>query len=217
MKSIRSGAIRDRTATVATPMPRPTTSCRSTASTTSSSTSATPRRPPTSTCTPSASSEVAYAGLETGVRDRASHVLEQGRIRLVLTGALAPGPRDRRATTPRHGDGVQGDRARRSPTSTHAYREAIAARRARASREPHDDRATSTARVRLATIATYGDTLHTFVDRARLQGRRSCPASRAREPRAPATPACSRSTTSSATSSSATWTSGSATTRTSSG
>jgi 4-hydroxyphenylpyruvate dioxygenase len=29
--------------------------------------------------------QVAYAGLETGVRDRASHVLEQGRVRLVLT------------------------------------------------------------------------------------------------------------------------------------
>ena len=34
--------------------------------------------------------EVAYAGLETGVRDRTSHVLEQGRIRIVLTGALVP-------------------------------------------------------------------------------------------------------------------------------
>ena len=34
--------------------------------------------------------ETAYAGLETGVRDRASHVLEQGRIRIVLTGALTP-------------------------------------------------------------------------------------------------------------------------------
>src|SRR5262249_39413128 len=34
--------------------------------------------------------EVAYAGLETGVRDRASHVLQQGRIRIVLTGALRP-------------------------------------------------------------------------------------------------------------------------------
>src|SRR3954451_22105228 len=33
--------------------------------------------------------EVAYSGLETGVRDRASHVLQQGRIRLVLTGALS--------------------------------------------------------------------------------------------------------------------------------
>ena len=35
--------------------------------------------------------EVAYAGLETGTREHVSHVLEQGRIRLVLTGALASG------------------------------------------------------------------------------------------------------------------------------
>src|SRR5688500_217630 len=35
--------------------------------------------------------QVAYAGLETGVRDRVSFVLQQGRIRLVLTGALTPG------------------------------------------------------------------------------------------------------------------------------
>ncbi len=31
---------------------------------------------------------VAYRGLETGVRDRTSHVLQQGRIKVVLTGAL---------------------------------------------------------------------------------------------------------------------------------
>ena len=35
--------------------------------------------------------EVAYAGLETGLRDRVSHVLQQGRIRLVLTGTLGVG------------------------------------------------------------------------------------------------------------------------------
>ena len=33
--------------------------------------------------------ETAYSGLETGRRDRVSHVLEQGRIRLVLTGSLS--------------------------------------------------------------------------------------------------------------------------------
>src|SRR3954467_11945652 len=35
--------------------------------------------------------EVAYAGLETGVRDRVSHVVRQGRITLVLTGTLRSG------------------------------------------------------------------------------------------------------------------------------
>src|SRR3712207_1028326 len=50
--------------------------------------------------------EVAYAGLETGVRDRVSHVLEQGRIRLVLTGALVPG-HEIGEHHARHGDGVR--------------------------------------------------------------------------------------------------------------
>ena len=33
---------------------------------------------------------IAYAGLETGLRDRSSYVLEQGNVRLVLTSALGP-------------------------------------------------------------------------------------------------------------------------------
>ena len=40
----------------------------------------------------------AYAGPETGVRDRASYVLEQGDIRLVLTSGPASRPRDRPLT-----------------------------------------------------------------------------------------------------------------------
>ena len=35
--------------------------------------------------------EIAYAGLETGIRDRSSHVVEQGRIRFVLTSPLHGG------------------------------------------------------------------------------------------------------------------------------
>src|SRR3954471_1297695 len=50
--------------------------------------------------------EVAYAGLETGVRDRTSHVLTQGRIRLVLTGALTPG-HEIAEHHARHGDGAR--------------------------------------------------------------------------------------------------------------
>src|ERR1700752_505672 len=47
----------------------------------------------------------AYAGLETGLRDCASFVLRQGRIRLVLTGALGSGS-EIAAHVRRHGDGV---------------------------------------------------------------------------------------------------------------
>jgi 4-hydroxyphenylpyruvate dioxygenase len=106
--------------------------------------------------------EVAYAGLETGVRDRASHVLQQGRIRIVLTGALTPDHEIGRHVA-RHGDGVKVI-ALSVPDADHAYREAVA-RGAEGVREPWeaaDDHGT----VRMATVATYGETLHTFVDRS---------------------------------------------------
>src|ERR1700741_858178 len=49
---------------------------------------------------------VAYAGPETGVRDRASYVLQQGKVRLVLTAPLAPeGEIAEHVRT--HGDGVR--------------------------------------------------------------------------------------------------------------
>src|SRR3954467_9932558 len=50
--------------------------------------------------------QVAYAGLETGQRDRASYVLQQGRIRLVLTGGLSSGA-PMAAHHRHHGDGVK--------------------------------------------------------------------------------------------------------------
>jgi 4-hydroxyphenylpyruvate dioxygenase len=110
--------------------------------------------------------EVGYAGLETGVRDRASHVLEQGRIRIVLTGALIPG-HEIGDHVAQHGDGVKVI-ALGVPDVDHAYREAVA-RGADGVREPYeisDDHGT----VKLASIATYGQTLHTFVDRSEYKG-----------------------------------------------
>src|SRR4051812_11966099 len=110
--------------------------------------------------------EVAYAGLETGTRDRASHVLEQGRIRLVLTGALhsdSPIAVHQR----HHGDGVKVI-ALSVPSVEHAYREANS-RGAEGGAEPHelsDEHGT----VRLATIRPYGETVHTFVERGAYAG-----------------------------------------------
>src|SRR4026208_1780219 len=65
----------------------------------------------------------AYAGPETGVRDRASYVLEQESIRLVLTSALRE---DHAIARPciRHGDGVE-DIALTVPDATEAYRQAV--------------------------------------------------------------------------------------------
>jgi 4-hydroxyphenylpyruvate dioxygenase len=110
--------------------------------------------------------EVAYAGLETGVRDRTSHVLAQGRIRLVLTGALTPGHEIGHHHAA-HGDGVH-DIALSVPDVEHAYREATT-RGAKGVREPWEERDDNGV-IRFATIEAYGETLHTFVDRSQYSG-----------------------------------------------
>jgi 4-hydroxyphenylpyruvate dioxygenase len=109
---------------------------------------------------------VAYAGLETGLRDRTSHVLVQGRIRLVLTGTLVAGT-DVARHHARHGDGVRVI-ALSVPDVDHAYAEAVA-RGARGLQAPFGT-ADTHGHVRQASIAAYGDTLHTFVDRSGYEG-----------------------------------------------
>jgi 4-hydroxyphenylpyruvate dioxygenase len=111
-------------------------------------------------------SEVAYAGLETGLRDRVSHVLRQGRIRLVLTGTLRNGT-DVAAHQHRHGDGVKVV-ALSVPDAAAAYREATArgARGLAAPRELSDEHGT----VRIAEITAYGETVHRFVQRGDYDG-----------------------------------------------
>ena len=110
--------------------------------------------------------EVAYAGLETGVRDRASHVLQQGRIRLVLTGSLHSDS-EIAAHQHRHGDGVKVI-AVSVPDVDHAWAHAME-HGAEAVEEPHD-LTDEHSTVRLATIRTYGETLHTFVHRGDYSG-----------------------------------------------
>ncbi len=108
----------------------------------------------------------AFAGLETGVRDRASFVLEQGRIRLVLTGTLHSDSEIARHHA-RHGDGVRSI-ALSVPDVDEAYAEALG-RGARGIANPADV-ADDDGTIRTATIAAYGDTLHTFVDRSGYEG-----------------------------------------------
>lgn len=129
-----------------------------------------------------------YAGPETGRRDMASYVLEQGEIRLVISGALDPdSPIAKHVQL--HGDGVH-DLAWIVDDVDAAYEAAIA-RGARSIREPWseyepvgDDETSEAVSVagsvdegsdevevlRLATIGTYGETQHTFVDRSRYHG-----------------------------------------------
>jgi 4-hydroxyphenylpyruvate dioxygenase len=109
---------------------------------------------------------VAYAGPETGVRDRCSWVLEQGDIRFVVTGALDP-DHPIASHQLRHGDGVR-DVAFRVPDAAAAFTTAVdrgaTGVRAPAVRESDDGK------VVVATVAAYGDTLHSFVERDAYDG-----------------------------------------------
>jgi len=108
----------------------------------------------------------AYAGPETGVRDRASYVLEQGDVRLVVTSGLREDSEITRFAC-RHGDGAK-DIALRVPDAKEAYRQTVQ-RGARGIAEPRwvDD---EFGRVELASIGTYGDVIHTFVNRSGYAG-----------------------------------------------
>jgi 4-hydroxyphenylpyruvate dioxygenase len=109
---------------------------------------------------------VAYAGPETGQRDRASYVVEQGRIRFVLTTPLRPDG-EIAEHIHRHGDGVR-DVALWVDDAKQAWRETTK-RGARSVLEPTEKR-DEHGMVRLATVATYGDTVHTFVERRNYTG-----------------------------------------------
>ncbi len=109
---------------------------------------------------------VAYSGLETGVRDRASYVLQQGKVRFVLTAPL--GPEGAVAEhVHRHGDGVR-DIALDVEDVDRAY-EGTTKRGARSIMEPHD-LTDEHGTIRRAAIATYGDTIHSFIDRSKYRG-----------------------------------------------
>jgi 4-hydroxyphenylpyruvate dioxygenase len=109
---------------------------------------------------------VAYAGPETGVRDRTSWVLEQGDIRFVLTGGLHPdSPVVRHQAL--HGDGVH-DVAFTVPDVEEAFRVAVE-RGAEPVSDPRileDDHG----KIVVAAIKAYGDTQHSFVDRSNHHG-----------------------------------------------
>ena len=108
----------------------------------------------------------AYSGLETGARERASYVLEQGKIRLVLSTGLAPDhPIARHAHE--HGDSA-GVIALGVPDAERAYREATArgAEGVIAPTTEEDEHGV----LRYAAIQCYGDTLLKLVDRSEYEG-----------------------------------------------
>ncbi|CAA9461898.1 MAG: 4-hydroxyphenylpyruvate dioxygenase [uncultured Solirubrobacteraceae bacterium] len=110
--------------------------------------------------------EVAYAGLETGRRDCASHVLEQGGIRLVLTGALIAGhPVGRHVAA--HGDGVKVV-ALSVPDAEQAFR--LAVERGAVPVSPPARSSDEHGEAVLATVRAYGPVVHTFVERGAYAG-----------------------------------------------
>ena len=109
---------------------------------------------------------VAHAGLETGLRDRSCYLLQQGKVRFLLCAPLGPdGPIADHVR--RHGDGVRDialdvedvDRAWAGTTE----------RGAKSVMEPttFEDEHGS---IRRAAITTYGDTIHSFIDRSKYRG-----------------------------------------------
>jgi 4-hydroxyphenylpyruvate dioxygenase len=108
----------------------------------------------------------AYRGLETGCTDRTSHLLVQGKIRLLLeTPMQADHPMN--ALLAKHGDAVRSiafevDDVRAAWGHT-TERGAVSVRAPERIEDEHGS-------VLLASVETYGDTLHTFVQRDRYRG-----------------------------------------------
>lgn len=109
---------------------------------------------------------VAYSGPETGVRDRASYVIQQGKIRLVLTSALkSDHPISEHVR--KHGDGVKVlalwvDDAYKSFEET-----------TKRGAKPHTEPVTLTdehGELRMSGIYTYGETVHMFIERKNYKG-----------------------------------------------
>ncbi|MGA7159162.1 MAG: 4-hydroxyphenylpyruvate dioxygenase [Acidobacteriaceae bacterium] len=109
---------------------------------------------------------VAYAGPETGRRDRASYVLQQGKIRFVLNTALRSDSEIARHVA-KHGDGVHAI-ALWVDDAASSWRETTA-RGAKSIQEPttlSDEHGSVT----ISSIAAYGETVHTFVERKNYNG-----------------------------------------------
>jgi 4-hydroxyphenylpyruvate dioxygenase len=109
---------------------------------------------------------VAYAGPETGQRDRASYVLQQGKVRFVLTTALRSDSEISRHVE-KHGDGVHAI-ALWVDDATQAWKETTS--RGATSIQPPTEFSDTHGRVTTSSIAAYGDTIHTFVERTDYKG-----------------------------------------------
>jgi 4-hydroxyphenylpyruvate dioxygenase len=107
-----------------------------------------------------------YLGPETGVKDRASYFVQQGKIRFILTTPLHPDS-PMAEHIKKHGDGVR-DIALEVDNVEQAY-SVTTGRGAKGVTEPVEV-SDSSGSVKIATIATYGDTVHSFIERGSFNG-----------------------------------------------
>jgi 4-hydroxyphenylpyruvate dioxygenase len=110
---------------------------------------------------------IAYAGLETGVRDRSSYVMRQNDITIVLTGALSPDG-EIAEHVHRHGDGVK-DIAFTVDDAAASWRETTT-RGAKSAIDPVAIDAGEDGTLRRSAVGTYGDVRHSFIERRDYQG-----------------------------------------------
>lgn len=109
---------------------------------------------------------IAFSGLETGNKDKVSYVLQQGKIRLVLTSPMQPGG-DINRHIDKHGDGVKivalwVDDAKKSYEET-------TKRGAKSYVEPYELN-DENGQVVISGIHTYGETVHLFIERKNYTG-----------------------------------------------
>ena len=109
---------------------------------------------------------IAYSGPETGVRDRSSYVLKQGKLRFIMTAAMS-GNSEISEHVKQHGDGVK-VLALWVDDATKSFHETLS-RGATPVAEPKTLR-DENGFVIVSSIKTYGDTIHTFIERRNYKG-----------------------------------------------
>ena len=109
---------------------------------------------------------VAYRGPETGHKETCSYVLQQDKIRLVFTSALSP-EHDIARHVREHGDGVK-VLALWVDDAEYSYNTAV--ERGAESVAPVETLTDDHGEVKIASIQTYGETIHTFVERKNYNG-----------------------------------------------
>ena len=109
---------------------------------------------------------VGYRGPETGTRDRVSYLLQQNKIRLVLTTPLGPDGEIAEHLR-KHGDGVR-DIALWVDDARDAFAKAVE----RGAKPLHEPKVLSdeTGEIVVAAIRIYGDTIHSLVERRNYRG-----------------------------------------------